>query len=496
MPNAPETPLILDENYRLQVLADLQLLDTPPAPAFDSIALLARRITGAPTALLSLVDAERQWFKARCGMDKSETSRDIAFCSHAIRRPDVMEVRDARLDPRFAENPLVTGAAGIVSYIGVPLLVKGKGEGPPAPIGTLCVLDTKVRVLSDEQMVALRDLANVAVTLIDARRVALRAIDHAQLQQQMAHQLAYEQRKSRQAERMASIGYWRLDLADEHIHWSDHVYAIHGLPVGTPPPLSSLLEFYPPHARGRLATEIAEVVETGVAFDVELDFLTAQGAERRVRSIGELEIVDGQSVAVFGVFQDVTERYWLEQGLRRSAHRDALTGLANRAALDEELEARIAAVQASGGNLAIMLVDLDGFKAVNDAQGHMAGDELLQAVATRFQAPAYADCFVARLGGDEFVLIPGGAYDTASLEERARQVLHDLHCPITTSECAATISGTIGIARLHADDTRRDLMRRADQALYAAKNNQRGTARIYGSSRSIHLDPRPLRQAG
>lgn len=98
-----------EELYRLQVLADARLLDTAPEPAFDDLTSIARRITGAPIALISLVDAERQWFKARQGLDASETSRDVAFCSHAIESGRCMIVEDARRDPRFCNNPLVTG---------------------------------------------------------------------------------------------------------------------------------------------------------------------------------------------------------------------------------------------------------------------------------------------------------------------------------------------------------------------------------------------------
>ncbi|MGK2908489.1 MAG: diguanylate cyclase domain-containing protein [Sphingobium sp.] len=485
-----------DESYRLKVLDDLDLLDTEPEPAFDALANLASRITAAPIAMLSLIDAERQWFKARCGFEGSETSRDVAFCSHAICQPDIMIVQDAREDARFHDNPLVTAEGGIVFYAGVPLLVHPREAGVPAAIGTLCVIDTVPRVLSDDQIEALRELAKVAVTLIEGRRLALQAVSLARHQQVMTYQLSYEQRKFQQAERMAALGYWRLNLADDQLHWSDQVYAIHGLPVSHAPPLTGVYEFYPPHARAEIEEAVRLISETGEAFDIETDFFTAQGALRRVRSIGELEVADGQPVAIFGVFQDVTERYWLEQGLRRSAHRDALTGLANRAALDEELEARIAKARAGDSGFAVMLIDLDGFKAVNDVHGHIAGDELLQVLAGRLQSAFYADCFVARLGGDEFVVIPDGSHDTPDLEQRAQQLLHDLSVPVVTSECEAAISGTIGITWLYGEDTRRDVMRRADQALYAAKNSERGTARIYRSSRVIHRQDADIRKAG
>lgn len=484
------------ELYRLQVLAEAKLLDTPAEPAFDDLAALARRVAGAPVALLSLVDAERQWFKARCGLDVPETPRDIAFCDHAIRQNDIFIVEDARQDPRFATNPLVIGTEGIVFYAGVPLLVHGKDNGAPAAIGTLCVIDYVPRILSPTQVEALRELANVAVALIESRQLAMRAVDLAQEQHRAAHQLAYEKRKFQQAERMATIGYWRLNLIEEHLYWSDQVFAIHGLPVSDAPPLNTAIEFYPPRARAEIAAAIARTMESGTPFDMETDFLTAQGELRRVRSIGELETLDGVPVALFGVFQDVTERYRVEQILRASAHSDVLTGLANRAAFEAEMEIRMVHAQATGDTLAILLIDLDGFKAVNDAQGHLAGDELLHMVGMRLRGDAYADCFVARLGGDEFVLIPNATTDRAWLETLARSVLDDLRRPVITADCNATISGTIGIARMLPGDQRRDLMRRADQALYAAKNSERGTARFYENDRVIRaIGPLDVRKA-
>lgn len=487
---------IIDEFRRLQVLADLQILDTDPEPAFDDLAKLARRITGAPIALLSLVDSERQWFKARCGLDATETSRDVAFCSHAIQRPGLMIVEDARRDPRFCGNPLVTGDPRIVFYAGVPLVVRGDDDNVSAPIGTICVIDHAVRALTNDQREALVELANVAVSLIEGRRLALQAVRQTEQHRQLSHRLVYEQRKFEQAERMAGIGSWRLDLTDESISWSPQVFAIHGLPVSEAPPLGAAYDFYPVHARDVVQKSVEHTVGTGQPFDFETDFLTAQSTLRRVHSMGELEVSDGRPVAVFGVMQDVTDRYQAEQILRRSAYSDTLTKLPNRAALNEELETRIATAQSGDVGLAILLIDLDGFKAVNDLQGHLAGDELLQAIARRFTSPSYKDCFVARLGGDEFVVIPNLASDVPALETYARQIMFDLSIPVSSGDCEAKISGTIGIAQLQAGDTRSDMLRRADQALYAAKNSQRGTARIYGSRRVIHPYDLTIRKAG
>ncbi|SFS05372.1 response regulator [Sphingomonas jatrophae] len=159
-----------DELARLAALRGLGVLDSLPEPQFDDLVLLARQIAVTPIALVSLVDHERQWFKARSGLEATETPRSLAFCAHAIQRPDqIMVVPDATRDPRFAANPLVTGAPGIRFYAGVPIVLS-TGEA----IGTVCVIDTLPRA-DFPAAPALAALARQAATLLEYRRdVALR----------------------------------------------------------------------------------------------------------------------------------------------------------------------------------------------------------------------------------------------------------------------------------------------------------------------------------
>lgn len=154
----PPTPVPQNERRRLARLRELAILDTAPEPVFDAITKLASEICGTPIALLTMVDQERQWFKANVGLsDVKETPRDIAFCAHAVIDDAVFVVPDAMLDPRFADNPLVTGEPNIRFYAGAPLLMPG-GER----IGSLCVIDRQARSLSEEQIQRLRALAEIA----------------------------------------------------------------------------------------------------------------------------------------------------------------------------------------------------------------------------------------------------------------------------------------------------------------------------------------------
>ena len=160
-----KAPLPANESERLSALRDYAVLDTSPEPAFDRITRVASAVFGVPIALVSLVDEERQWFKSCMGLDACETGRDVSFCAHAIHSDDVMVVTDAREDPRFRENPLVTGPPGIRFYAGAPL------ESPDGfKIGTLCVIDTTPRGHPNaNQLDALVDLAAMVVHELELR---------------------------------------------------------------------------------------------------------------------------------------------------------------------------------------------------------------------------------------------------------------------------------------------------------------------------------------
>ncbi len=162
-------PRPADETQRLARLRALAALDSAPEPLFDSFVRLAAQIAGTPIALVSLVDDQRQWFKANLGLPGIEqTPRDLAFCAHTILDGEVMEVTNAQLDPRFADNPLVTGEPGIRFYAGAPLTLPG-GER----VGTLCVIDRAPRQLSAAQRTQLAELAQSVVQALLLRERAL-----------------------------------------------------------------------------------------------------------------------------------------------------------------------------------------------------------------------------------------------------------------------------------------------------------------------------------
>ncbi|MFI5840767.1 GAF domain-containing protein [Catenuloplanes sp. NPDC051500] len=156
-----------NEAGRLAALHDLAVLDTDPEQEFDDIVALASHVCGVPMSLVSLVDADRQWFKAKVGMELTETSREVSFCAHAILGKDLLVVPDVQMDRRFADNPMAVGDPGVRFYAGAPLVTS---DG--FALGTLCVVDSEPRRLNLDQLQALRALSRQVTAQLELRRYA------------------------------------------------------------------------------------------------------------------------------------------------------------------------------------------------------------------------------------------------------------------------------------------------------------------------------------
>ena len=162
-------PIPPDEDERMSVLREYQILDTPPEAVYDDIAHVAAGVCDTPLALITLVDGTRNWFKARVGVDEelTESPRDISFCGHAILRRDIFEVTDASVDDRFADNPLVESPPHIRFYAGAPLITPDGFQ-----LGTICAIDVRARRLSAAQRDTLAALSRLVMRQLDRRRRA------------------------------------------------------------------------------------------------------------------------------------------------------------------------------------------------------------------------------------------------------------------------------------------------------------------------------------
>jgi GAF domain-containing protein len=218
-----KAPIPENDALRLQSLRNYKILDTEPEAAFDDLTRLAAFICGTPIAAVTLVDANRQWFKSKTGLALAGTPRDQAICAHAILGDELFIVADASLDTRFAENELVTGDPGIRFYAGAPLTAR---DG--CKLGTLCVIDQKARELSPEQKEALTMLSRQVMAQLELRR------NLTELQQSLAERDVVEEAKTHliaELERaleqvntltgLLPVCAWCRKVRDDHGYWEE-----------------------------------------------------------------------------------------------------------------------------------------------------------------------------------------------------------------------------------------------------------------------------------
>lgn len=462
--------------HAARVLASLR---TAPADMFEPLATVARQLLDTPIAAVNFIDGDTHWTKVAHGIRIDPMPRTEALCSATVLSPEPLLVNDASCDPRFADLALVR-EGGLRFYAGIPLHVTDRATGIRNAIGALCIADMTPRFIDPHKVAALRALGTLAESVIESHLTAEQAIEIAALANSHSEALTRQKRIFIHAERMARIGSWRFIVGTQDVEWSHGIHRIHELDDNVPLRLQEALDFYPPHARQLVDDTLAHTIRTGEPFDVETDLITAKGNSRRVRITGEVERTGSRTVAVLGVFRDITERYQLEQQLRRSASTDELTGIANRAAFNIAIERAVERARDTGTSCTLVLVDLDRFKEVNDTFGHPAGDEVLRAVGLRLQAPYLGDAFAARLGGDEFALIVTDPADCDRIDALVARLLVDLAVPVPDGEgklpCSATIGHAAFVPQIKAP---RDLIYRADTALYDAKRRARGSAAAY-----------------
>ena len=360
-------PSSAKETLRLAKLQSYGILDTLPEQHYDDIAILAAYICQTPTALVSLIDSDRQWFKASVGLNVKETPRSMAFCTHTIQREDVMVIEDTLLHSKFKDNPLVTGEPFIRFYAGAPLITP---DGHA--LGSLCVLDQEPHRLTDKQVHALRVLSQQVVAQIELKYQRDQLI------------LSSQQLEEKVRERTAGL-----------------TASLHRL-------------------------------------------LTAQSTllKREARS-------------------------------RYGALHDPLTSLPNRSYFLERLEQ---AVQLShrqpSHRYAVLFIDIDGFKSINDTLGHDVGDELLVYVAKQIQQLLRKSDLVARLSGDEFAVLLDNLFHQEQAITVTKRLQQRLKVPTTILGQTISVGASIGITfSAHGYRTPEAALKDADIAMYEAKKS-------------------------
>ncbi|MFA6920326.1 MAG: diguanylate cyclase [Gallionella sp.] len=583
-------PLPDNESERLDALRGYDILDTEPEAEFDGMVQLASSICKTPISAISLIDQDRQWFKAIVGLDAKETSRDLAFCAHAILHKDILVVPDALEDERFFDNPLVAADPKIRFYAGVPLITT---DG--YPLGTICVIDRVPRELTPEQLLALKALSNHVITQFELRQ------SHRKINQYY--------RALRDTEKMLSTlinaspdficfkdgeGHWltanqsgidlfRLDAGNYHgktdfelaeqTHdiyreafrncltsdekaWQSHnltrVEEVIPLPEGGEKyfdtykiPLYNedgsrhglvvlgrdITERKLDEEKLRLAATIFEssseammisdadnrIINVNPAFTQITGYTQDEvlgknpsvlGSGRQDRAFyrdmwhslqkigywqgevwnrrkgGELYAEwltinvlfheDGTIARHLAFFSDITEKKRSDELIWNHANFDSLTALPNRRLFRDRLGQEIKKAARAKLSMALMFIDLDRFKEINDRLGHDAGDALLVEAARRISGCVRESDTVARLGGDEFTVILSRIIDKSHVDKVVGEMILKLSEPYSLCGLAVESSASIGITLCPEDGgDLEQLLKNADQAMYQAKSEGR-----------------------
>lgn len=285
-----------------------------------------------------------------------------------------------------------------------------------------------------------------------------------------------------EAHRLGKIGTWSYRLAIGRTVWAPELYQLLGLdPATFEPTYKNIRPYFLGGDADRFRDMQNRVLRSRRTEATDLRMLHADGTARDLAVICKAEVAHGKVIGIIGTVQDVTERKEAERQLEQLAYSDPLTGLANRALFKRQLAALVEGCALEGRGAALLLIDLDRFKEVNDSLGHAAGDELLIRVAATLRQELGPRTFIARLGGDEFaVLAQGCDLSDAALTDLADRLIDRLSGPVDLTEGEAFVGATIGIARLPEHGaTAETAARNADLALYMAKEAGRGRAQMF-----------------
>jgi diguanylate cyclase (GGDEF)-like protein len=468
-------PVPDNEKSRLDTLLGYEILDTPAERDFDDITLMAAQICQTPIALISLVDANRQWFKSKIGISQQETPRDLAVCAHAIMTHDPLVIPDLQKDERFKDFPMVKSDPFVRFYGGAPLWSK-TGHA----LGSLCVLDRVPRDLSASQIEALEALGRQVVSQLELRKTV--------------SQLARAERFGRSTMDALTAHIAVLDekgvVVAVNRAWHEFTQANPGLgPAvqvgGNYLAVCDLAHGPYSEKASEIAAGIRQVLSGGPNFfgpEYPCNTLTQQRwFVVRVSKFSS----EGPTYVVI-LHADVSERRLAENRLRYDSRHDGLTGLPNRVLFAERIERCIDLSNHGQYSFAVLFLDLDRFKIINDSLGHAAGDKLLQTISERLlgclrESDAVGVpkewSTVARMGGDEFTILLEQLRRPEDAVRVAERILQTIGKRLNCDGNELTTTASIGIVACGhgcaAYASAKDVLRDADAAMYKAKASGR-----------------------
>ena len=433
--------------------------------------------TKDPQYLPAFTSAHRQYERHFARLERDVWTVDLSGSTQYLR--DIKRIHDQWMTQ--VARPLIADPTGAAAHgrqrTGELLLstltddVNALNTGLDKQV-VRSVHDARVRLVTAIVEIALLTLF-FGLTVVSMRRSSRR------VQQFFMAEITEANRTLVSAQRLAGVGNWVLDLRTGKITWSDELRRIYG--VAPDVTADDIRRFDHPDDAAIVRDAVEEFRRTGSPYRIDHRIVAAGGEIRYVQEQAELSTdADGQPNRIIGTIVDVTERKQAETRLAYLAHHDALTGLPNRTMLIERLEHSMAYAQRRDCFVAVLFLDLDRFKTVNDTRGHTVGDELLRQVADRLRSVVRATDTVARSGGDEFIIVAGDVGGASDLMAIANNVHSAFSTPFVLEEEDVFVTPSIGVSVYPRDATDvESLIRHADAALYQAKDRGRDNVQYF-----------------
>ncbi|VVT19065.1 diguanylate cyclase [Hoeflea alexandrii] len=448
----PFYPLPAQETERLEKLRSYEILDSLPEEAHVRITRLAAKTFNVPIAAISLIEGDKLWFKAHIGNAYNEISRKLTFCAHAICQDEVFVVEDATKDPRFSDNPYVTGAPHLRFYAGAPLRASGGLN-----LGTVNILDTKPRTITDDERESLADLAAMVIDSFEMRQLLNRAN-------------AAERRFIDAMESLPN-GFVLYDKDDRLVICNERYREIYAESAKYIVPGASFEEIIRNGVENGQYPDAIGNEEAWIAERLEMHQNPGEPIEQHLPGDTWLRVQERRTSegGLVGFRFDITELKRQERELIRLAWTDSLTDAMNRHRFMDLAGKEIERTKRRNGELSLLLLDADHFKQINDKYGHAAGDAILKGLVERWTRSLRSHDLIGRIGGEEFsILLPeANAANAIRTANRLRKEIAEVPFAFEGQLLRVTVS--IGVATLAAGEDLPSLMQRADRALYRAK---------------------------
>lgn len=291
----------MNESERIKALKEYGILDSVPEKEFNEIIELASAMFDMPISFISLIESERQWFKAIKGLSVTEAERKYAFCNHTIDHPErVMIINDATKDPRFQDNPYVVDNPEIRFYAGVALVTENNHA-----IGTMCVIDNKTREFTEKDAELLKTIAHRVMVLLDARKETIRNQRELSLTKEELDLTLY---RLIEAQSIARIGSWDWDIKNDVLYWSPEMYNIYGISSEEENLFDKWMSMVHPDDLDLVRSTILGGLKHMRNASFEHRIVHNSGEEFWIEIIGTVRVDKGEVIRMSGTVQDVTKR--------------------------------------------------------------------------------------------------------------------------------------------------------------------------------------------